>query len=306
MGCSIPEVRRLIVRARKKGLKMKEITEIFGVSRWTVWRWTRRAHHRGRESYKNKSKRPHNIHYKITSEVENAIIVLRDSFGWGTQRIRVMLYNPPSYIKHLLETVLGTAWKSVVLSRQSINTVLMKHNRNGYPPGGKREWKYFRAEHPNDMWQIDIKGPFSIDGKRMLALIVIDDHSRFRISCRLFTHIETRDVTEELLRCFHTYGRPKKGLVDHGSQFRDMFERWCKDKKIEVVYAPIRYPQAKGKVERDIRNFKEEFLVLGKVFDDHISLLDEYNEWNNYGRYKLGINDYPANLYFGGNVAHLP
>jgi len=87
-----------------------------------------------------------------------------------------------------------------------------------------------------------------------------------------------------------------------------MFKRWCKQygDNVEVVYAPVHYPQAKCKVERDIRNFKEEFLVLGKVFDDHISLLEEYNEWNNYSRYKLGINDYPANLYFGVDVAHLP
>lgn len=107
-----------------------------------------------------------------------------------------------------------------MLSGQSINTVLMKHHRNGYSPGGKREWKYFRADKPNDMWQIDIKGPFTIGGKRMYALVIIDDHSRFRLSCRLFTHIETKDVTEELLKCFHMYGSPTKVLVDHGPQFR--------------------------------------------------------------------------------------
>jgi len=107
-------------------------------------------------------------------------------------------------------------------------------------------------------------------------------------------------------RCFQLYGkRPRKILVDQGSQFWEEFKKWCNDENIEVVYAPVHYPQAKGKVERDIRNFNEEFLVLGKVFDNHASLLEEYNRWNNHDRYKLGIENYPANLYFNGNVAYL-
>jgi len=305
MGCSTPEMRRLMVKARKKGCTIKEITKIFETSRWTVWRWTKRAYHPGRESYKDKSKRPHTIHRKITPEIENAIIILRDSFKWGSQRIRVVLVAPPPYIRHLLETVLGITWQPILLSRQSINMVLKKHQRNGFPPGGKREWKFFRAEHPNDLWQIDIKGPFTIDGQRMLALIITDDHSRFRISCTLHVSISTRKVLTELLGCFSLYGVPKRVLVDHGSQFRVMFSKWCKKQGIEVVYAPVRYPQAKGKVERDIRNFTEEYLVLGNVFDDHIGLLDEYTHWSNYDRYHLGINDYPANLYFVGDVAHV-
>lgn len=206
-----------------------------------------------------------------------------------------------------MENVLGIDWKPVLRSRQTINTVLMTYKRNGYPPGGKKDWKYFRADSPNDMWQMGIKGPFTIDGERKIALDIIDDYSRFRLSCKLFAAINTKDVSSELSRCFQLYGKkPKKILVDHGSQFWEEFKNWCNDENIEVVYTPVHYPQAKGKVERDIRNFNEEFLVLGKVFDNHSSLLEEYNRWNNYDRYKLGIENYPANLYFNGNVAHLP
>ncbi|HEC87601.1 MAG TPA: hypothetical protein ENI49_07060, partial [Thermoplasmatales archaeon] len=32
-----PEVRRLMVKARKNGMKVKDIVRIFGVSRKTVW-----------------------------------------------------------------------------------------------------------------------------------------------------------------------------------------------------------------------------------------------------------------------------
>ncbi len=305
MGCTTPEIRRLIVKARRNGSRVKDIAEMFNVSRWTVWRWAKRAHHPGGESYRDRSRRPHTIHRKITKDVENAIIVLRDSFKWGTQRIKVMLHSPPSYIKHLLESILGREWIPLSLSRQSINNVLREHRRNGFPPGGKKEWKFFRADSPNDMWQMDIKGPFRIDGESKLALIIIDDYSRYLISSTLFDSISTEDVEEVLLKCFERYGLPKKILVDRGPQFRERFIRWCREKGIEVVQAPVRYPQAKGKVERKIRTFNEEFLVLGSVFDNHTDLLGEYSNWYNNERYHLGVEDTPANLYLGSNGANL-
>jgi hypothetical protein len=49
MGCITPETRHLMVKARKRGCMIKEVTAMFEVSRWTVWRWTKRAHRRGRK-----------------------------------------------------------------------------------------------------------------------------------------------------------------------------------------------------------------------------------------------------------------
>jgi transposase InsO family protein len=77
---------------------------------------------------------------------------------------------------------------------------------------------------PNDMWQIDIKGPFRINGKRLNALLILDDYSRFLISVRLFTSIRTEDITEVLDHCISTYDRPGKILADNRPQFRDTFD----------------------------------------------------------------------------------
>ncbi|HEC86661.1 MAG TPA: helix-turn-helix domain-containing protein [Thermoplasmatales archaeon] len=129
-----PEVRRLMVKARKNGMKVKDIVRIFGVSRKTVWKWVRRAKHPGRESFKDLPKTPHNVKRKIDVYTENAIIILRDSFNWGDSGNKMFsLESPAPYIKFLLEEVLGKVWRGRVLSRQSINEVLKKHNRNGSP-----------------------------------------------------------------------------------------------------------------------------------------------------------------------------
>jgi len=49
-------------------------------------------------------------------------------------------------------------WKNVEVSRQTINNVLKKHKRNNSPyKSGKKNWNYFRAKSPNDLWQMDVE-----------------------------------------------------------------------------------------------------------------------------------------------------
>jgi transposase InsO family protein len=299
MGLLTPEIRKRIVKAYKKGYRVKDIAAIFDVSRWVVWKWRKRAYHPGKDSYKNHSTRPLKTYPKVTQEIENAIIVLRDSFNWGTHRIALNLQYPPGYIQHLLTTITGRDWQPVQLSRQTVNNILKKHHRNGsLYKRNKKNWKYFRARKPNGLWQIDIKGPFLLDGKRMYALIIIDDHSRFIIYCGLYSSIRKEEVIAALEWAVKRYGKPKRLLCDNGSQFKSHdLKQWCKVNKVKYEPAPPNYPEAKGKVERAIRNLKEEYLVLDKVFDNASLLLFEYIEWFNNVRYSLGVEGTPASFY---------
>jgi transposase InsO family protein len=306
MGCTTVETRKAMVKAVKLGMKVKDVARIFDVSRKTVWKWRKRVSRKGWPNYRDRSKKPHTIYSKVDPYVENAIVILRDSFQWGTQRIKVYLESPPDYIQYLLENVLGVKWSSVSLSRETINNVLKKHRRNGSPYGETKKWKYFRADYPNQLWQIDIKGPFTIEGKRMLALVIVDDNSRYLLSCTLHMSIIADDVLEILSMLVEKGYKPCKVLVDLGSQFWDIFEEGCKKLEIEVEHTPKHYPQSKGKVERCIRTFNEEFLCLGIVFDGIDNLLTEFVRWYNFGRTHMGIGCVPAALYFNGkNVTHV-
>jgi hypothetical protein len=300
MGSLTPEIRERIVKAYKRGHAVQDIADMFDVHRWTVWHWVKRTRHPGRKNFKDKSRKPHRRHRKITPIVEDTILLLRDTFNWGTQRIRMALIHPPPYLRYFIETILSTMWRTIDISRQAINTVLQRRRRNGSPyKKNKKEWKFFRAEHPNDLWQIDIKGPFLMNGKRVNALLILDDYSRFLLSIQFFQKITTDTVTQELKNCVIKYSKPGKILADNGPQFRDQFTEWCMKpvRSVEVVHAPPFYPQCKGKIERCIRNFNEEFLLLDKVFEDPISLIEEYREWYNNERYNLGIQACPAQLY---------
>ena len=169
-----PDIRGAFRKLAKKDLTVTHIAEFFGTTRQTVYRWLRRGKHRGKETFKDKPRQPKES--KVTAEVELSILKLRTTFKWGIARIQQGLYCLPPFILESINCVQG-----VVLSRETINKVLARNNQNGYQREFKR-WKVFRAEKPDALWQIDFKGPFSVQGKKYWFLVCIDDYSSLTMS----------------------------------------------------------------------------------------------------------------------------
>jgi hypothetical protein len=232
-----PDIRGAFNRPLKKGLEVTRIAELFDTSRQTVYRWINRAKHVGREHYKDRPRKPKQA--KVTFEVELSILKLRTTFKWGTARIQQALINLPSFILESVSCVQG-----IKLSRETINNVLARNNQNGYQSEFKR-WNFFRDSEPDELWQIDFKGPFSVGGKSYYFLVCIADYSRFIVCAEQFDHqlttAETVAVLEKQSSC------PKAILSDHGPQFRDQWKQWCSDRHVEAHFAHPSYPQDKGK-----------------------------------------------------------
>jgi len=285
-----PAERSLFGRFLEKGLPKTKIANLFDTTRQTVDRWIKRSKHVGREYYKDKPRKSKES--KITVEVEVSILALR-SLGWGTARIQQGLYILPGFMRDSLQFVV----QGVKLSRQAINDVLKKHEANGYNREQKA-WKFFRANKPDELWQIDLKGPFTVNGQKYWFLIVIDDYSRYVIISEQFDHIPTTREITGLLGCLGR--KPESILSDNGPQFRKSWEKWCKEERIKTHFAHPYYPQDKGKVERCIRNFSEEFVKPLRRFPEWLDgRIHEYREWYNMDRFHLGIRNFPARLYFG-------
>jgi len=186
-----PDIRGVFNKLVKKGLAVNRIAELFDTTRQTVYRWLNRAKHIGREYFKDKTRKPKPA--KVTQQVELSILKLRTTFRWGTARIQQGLYDLPAFIRDSVDCV-----QRVRLSRETINNVLSRNNQNGYMHEFKR-WKFFRAQAPDELWQIDFKGPFLVQGKKYWFLVVIDDYSRFLVLAEQFDHDPTtKDVTDLL------------------------------------------------------------------------------------------------------------
>ena len=133
-----PDIRGAFRRLVKKGLTVTRIAYLFDTTRQTVYRWLRRGRHVGRESFRDRAREPRAS--RVTDEAELSILSLRNTFGWGTARIRQCLYKLPDFMLESIPCVQG-----VRLSRETVNNVLTRHGINGYPRKHKR-WRFFRAE----------------------------------------------------------------------------------------------------------------------------------------------------------------
>jgi transposase InsO family protein len=282
MRLSLDE-RRLIADARRRGIKIKRVAEVLGTSFTTVKRWAKRSFFADQQRKQKKS--------KITMKVELAILAMRTLFRWGTARIQQGLLNLPTYAREALQNTVS----NVFLSRTAINAVLTAHQLNGYLCETKH-WKFFRAKRPDELWQLDLKGPFRVQGKKYWFVICIDDYSRYLLLATPFDHCPT---TQEITAVLDKLPRkPRKLLTDNAKHFAEQWKEWCKDHGIEPVFAHPYYPQDKGKVERAIRNVAEEFIYLLKKFPAWLKgKMKVYQQWFNTKRFHRGIDTVPSALY---------
>jgi len=281
-----PELRLQIGKLARTNIPKKVLVESFCVSRTTIWYW-------GKQNLHYIKDLPRNHKFSITVETEISILYFRNTFGYGCARIQQRLFCAPSFELEQMEVYV----QGVNLSRQSINRILRKHKLNGYKRKTQKSWKFFRAKYPDELWQLDLKGYFIVEGKKYWILVCIDDYSRFILKLHLFDHQpdipEIEDSIKSLVKKYH----PVSILTDN-NPFKDSWEEWCRSEGIKALFAHPYYPQDKGKVERTIRNLTEEFIDSLSKFPQWLKgKMEVWREWFNNKRYHRGVEDYPANLY---------
>ena len=132
-------------------------------------RWKRRYDAYGVDGLKNQSRKPHNIkNVKVTEELEKLVLELRLNNRFGPMRIRFRL-------KRKYRVNLGTKTIYNLLKRHKLNVLAVKL---------KRKYKRFEMKHPNELVQMDTKGPFYLKASRTKHYLihVIDDCSRKVVS----------------------------------------------------------------------------------------------------------------------------
>lgn len=230
---------------------------------------------------------------KVTLAVERSILALRNGFGWGSARIQQGLQSLPKFMKKVFAQPIV---QGVNLSRTTINDVLEKHGLNGYSKKSDC-WKFFRAKHPNELWQLDIKGPFTVQGHKYYWVVCIDDHSRYMLVLEQLDHCPTIEEIGQILKPYIKKYHPESILTDN-NPFKEEWDEWCKNNGIKPLHAHPYYPQDKGKIERGIRNVAEEFVYLIKKFPQWLNnKTREYKNWYNKQRYHRGIKTTPATLF---------
>jgi transposase InsO family protein len=268
---------QFVVRALEEKANRSELCREFGISRKTGYKWLKRYGEVGSlQALVPKSRRPKHSPCQTSSEVEDRVEALRKKHGWGGGKLSCMLRR-----------------EGIDLPAGTVDRVLRRRGLTGPAPDGRAALQRFERSTPNDLWQIDFKGPMQWqDAWSSTPLSVLDDHSRFVPGLAPLRSLTEEAAMPPLVACFEQYGLPTTILMDHGTPWWSTtnghgltrFSIRLILQGIRLIYGRIRHPQTQGKVERFHRTLKASFQHRGlpPTFAGFVEALaafrEEYNE----------------------------
>lgn len=249
-----------VTLAIRDGANMSQLCRRFSISRATGYKWLGRYREEGREGLRDRSRKPHSSPNKTPTRIEEAVCEVRQSHpAWGGRKLRAVLRRKAEAGK------LGFSPEAVPAA-STITAILRRRGRLREEDTEKAAtYERFEKERPNDLWQMDFKGDFLLEGrqkKRCYPLTVVDDHSRFAIALKACGDQQRETVEEHLREAFRRYGLPKRIITDHGppwgvgmarpsgGPFYTKLSAWLMRLGISVSFTARAHPQTNGKNER--------------------------------------------------------
>ena len=145
---SVRDQREEFVRlALMPGANKGELCRRFGISRSNGHKWLERYLTQGRAGLTDRSRRPQRSPTRTEDAVEGEVLRIRENSNnaWGGRKIA---------------RVLQAKGALVVPSPSTITEILRRHGkldqRSSEHPG---PYQRFEREQPNELWQMDFKGP---------------------------------------------------------------------------------------------------------------------------------------------------
>jgi transposase len=158
--------------AKQESANVSDLCRRFGISRKTGYKWLKRYEQGGESGLADHSRRPRHSPRQTEAGIEAQVLeVRRQHKAWGGRKIRKILQN---------------AGSSVVPAASTITNILHRYEQIDPEEAQKHKpFQRFEKDHPNELWQMDFKGQFSLTaGGYCHPLTVLDDHSRFLLGLK--------------------------------------------------------------------------------------------------------------------------
>ncbi len=232
---------QFVVRAASGAESLSELCREFGISRPTGRKWRDRYLACGTLAQLGElSRRPHSSPRRSAPERERQVLELRQRYGWGARKLQRLLEES------------GVRYPATTVHR-----ILKRHGLvNVHAP--RPALQRFERPRPNQLWQMDGKGPLkSLDGICQ-PLSILDDHSRYAVGLHALRVLRREPIQACLQQTFEQAGLPEAMLMDRGTQWFSAHSAhgltalsvWLIKQGIRLLYGRPRHPQTQGKVER--------------------------------------------------------
>ena len=285
---------RFVIRAQNEKENFSALCREFEISRPTGYKWVARYKASGElAELDEQSRRPLHSPKRTVADMEKRVIQLRQETGWGAKKLQRVLQRED-------DIRIGRSTVNRILAR---NGLLREEDR--HRPATRR----FEMAEPNQLWQMDHKGPLEMGTGQCHPLSVLDDHSRYLVGLEPMASPQFEPTQRALIRMFESYGVPEAMLMDHGciwwsptnghglTRLAVMLIR----QGIELRYSGVRHPQTQGKVEKWHDTLRRAVRHRGKTPADLVGwaeLLTEIRYSYNHRRPHEALQmDVPANRY---------
>lgn len=274
----VEERLRFAILASRGDRSLKDLSAEFGISRETGRLWLNRYRAEGSRGMKDRSRRPLNSPRRTASAKEQAVIELRQKYpDWGAAK---------------LTAILRSQQPCVELTARTVHRILHRHNLIAPEDRHRPALKRFERNAPNELWQMDFKGPQGFNtGSPVGPLSILDDHSRYLLLLRHLGSTRITGVQDSLKETFHCCGMPDSMLMDHGIPWWNggspwgltELSVWIMRLGIRLIYSGVCHPQTQGKIERMHRALQQA-VRKRKTDPENQGWLDTFREEYNYVR----------------------
>ena len=132
------------------------------------YKWVQRFRTEGAAGLADRSRRPHHVQVRVPAPTRAFLVAERLAHpAWGARKLRQRAQT------HGLPALPACSTITALLKREG----LLDPAATRAP----RAWQRFEHPAPNDMWQMDFKGPLTTRAAACHALTILDDHSRFNL-----------------------------------------------------------------------------------------------------------------------------
>ncbi len=252
--------RRAALRRWAQGEPVETVCAELGCSRASLYRWRSRFGQGGLEALVDRPRIGRAS--ELPPALERLILTVRLLTYWNSRRIAAEFRR-------------RGVWP---LSHGQVDRLLARH--------GSHRPSYVRTPGPryeraavNELWHIDLKGPFYLLGATGQArtchfVALVDDHSRFLLGIRAVPTKEAIWVLGLLEEAIELCGVPHELMTDNGTPFvaivRSMlsrFQRSLAELSIRHIRTQIDTPWTNGKIERFWATLQAEVLDRQQLAD---------------------------------------
>jgi len=242
-------------RARRDGLTADQAAKAVGVSRATLYRWSKRVAVR--------SRRPLRVRPKTwTSPLIRRIEALRDDFPmWGKAKLGPLLRRQGVVVS---DATVGRILRSLMIRGrvQPVPTLRRKRRHRRWTPRrhhAVRLPKGMKPSQPGGVVQIDTVFLNLAPNKAIKHFTAYDPVAKWTVG-KAANRATAKAASLFLDKVIDQMPFPVQAIqVDGGSEFKAEFEDACKDKGLQLYELPPKRPQLNGAVERCNGSWRYEF-----------------------------------------------